>query len=75
MIREILGNGVPISWRTVSQFPVSTGKVLCNLEKSEIVQRFPFGAFAGIVASLVPRFRTRPMTLRYKNSEPSGIAT
>ena len=75
MIREILGNGVPISWRTVSQFPVSTGKVIFNLEKSDIVQRFPFGAFAGIVASLVPRFRTRPMTLRYKTSEPSGIAT
>ncbi len=75
MIRDILGNGVPISWRTVSQFPMSTGKVICNLEKSDIVQRFPFGAFAGIVASLVPRFRTRPMTLRYKTSEPSGIAT
>jgi len=75
IIREILGNGVPISWRTVSQFPVSSGKVICSLEKSEIVQRFPFGTFAGIVASLVPRFRTRPMTLRHKRNQPSGVAT
>ncbi len=71
MIREILGETVPISWRTVSQFPVSSGKIICNLEKSEIVQRFPFGSFAGMVVSLVPRFRTRPMTLRHHRSQSS----
>jgi len=71
IIREILSDGVPISWRTVSQFPVSSGKVIGNLERSEIVQRFPFGTFAGMVVALVPRFRTRPMTLRHKTSQPS----
>lgn len=66
MIRRILGNHVPISWRTVSQLPISSGKMAESLEYSKIVQRFPFGAFAGIVATPVPRFRTKPMTLRYK---------
>ena len=75
MLRELLGEAVPITWRTVSQFPSSSGKIICNLEKSEIVQRFPFGAFAGMVVSLVPRFRTRPMTLRHERSRSTSIAT
>jgi len=74
IIREILGETVPISWRTVSQFPMSSGKIIGDLEKSEIVQRFPFGTFAGIVASLVPRFRTRPMTLRHKRNQSTSVA-
>jgi ubiquinone/menaquinone biosynthesis C-methylase UbiE len=65
IMRSILGPHNPVSWRTVSQFPETTGKMMVGLENSKIVQRFPFGAFAGIVATLVPRFRARPMTLRY----------
>jgi hypothetical protein len=30
------------------------------------VQRCPFGTFAGMVITLVPRFRTRPLALRYQ---------
>jgi ubiquinone/menaquinone biosynthesis C-methylase UbiE len=73
MIRDILGQEVPISWRTVSQFPVSRKEMICNLEKSKLIQRFPFGTFAGMVVSLVPRFRTRPMTLRHKQQQPTGV--
>ncbi|MEJ2097718.1 MAG: methyltransferase domain-containing protein [Deltaproteobacteria bacterium] len=65
IMRSLLGPHNPVSWRTVSQFPETTGKMMVGLENSKIVQRFPFGAFAGIVATLVPRFRARPMTLRY----------
>ena len=75
MIRGILGETAPISWRTVSQFPASSGKIISNIEKSEIVQRFPFGTFVGLVASLVPRFRTRPMTLRHQRSQSTSIVT
>lgn len=65
MIHTLLGDP-PISWRTVCQLPGSPGKLFFQLEMSKIVQRCPFGAFAGMVVSLVPRFRTRPLTLRYR---------
>ncbi|MGD8251848.1 MAG: class I SAM-dependent methyltransferase [Desulfobacterales bacterium] len=64
MIYDILGDA-PVSWRTVCQLP-GPGKLLFRLENSKLVQRCPFGAFAGMVVSLVPRFRTRPLTLRYR---------
>ena len=72
IMRDMLGTHVPISWRTVVQFPGTSGKVIVGLENSKIIQRFPFGAFAGIVATLVPRFRTKPMTLRYTPKRTTG---
>ncbi len=64
-IRDILGD-VPMAWRTVGQFPTPSAKLTNKLEKSKLIQRFPFGTFVGIVITLVPRFRTRPMTLKYR---------
>jgi ubiquinone/menaquinone biosynthesis C-methylase UbiE len=71
MIRAIMGP-VPVSWRTVCQLPTNAGKFASNLEQSKIIQRCPFGAFAGMVVTLVPRFRTRPLTVRYQAKGPSG---
>jgi len=65
LIRSILGD-VPVSWRTVSQFPLVTSKFTLWIEKSNIVQKCPFGSFVGIVVTLVPRFRTRPLELKYR---------
>ncbi len=65
IIRTILGQ-VPVSWRTVCQLPAGSGKIAHNIEKSRFIQRFPFGAFAGIVVTLVPRFRTRPLAMRHQ---------
>lgn len=56
----------PMSWRTVCQLPSSPNRLLSRMERSRLVQRCPFGTFAGVVVSLVPRFRTRPLTLRYQ---------
>jgi SAM-dependent methyltransferase len=56
----------PMSWRTVCQLPATPNGLLSRLERSRIIQRCPFGTFAGVVVSLVPRFRTRPLTLRYE---------
>jgi len=72
MVRELMGP-VPISWRTVCQFPNVSGKFFINFEKSHLVQRCPFGTFAGIVVTLVPRFRTRPLALRYHPKHRAGI--
>ena len=56
----------PMSWRTVCQLPAAPNGLFSRLERSRLVQRCPFGTFAGVVVSLVPRFRTRPLTLRYQ---------
>lgn len=71
MIRDIMGP-VPVAWRTVCQLPTSSGKFVYNLEQSKIIQRCPFGAFAGMIVTLVPRLRTRPLTMRYQAKGPSG---
>ena len=73
-VRRILGS-TPISWRTVCQLPSQSGKIATGLEQSKIIQRCPFGAFAGMVVTLVPRFRTRPLTIRYDARDTSGAAT
>jgi SAM-dependent methyltransferase len=64
IMRSVAGS-VPISWRTVCQLPQAPGKMFHGIEHSELVQRCPFGTFAGLVATLVPRFRTRPLAIRY----------
>ena len=74
MIRSLVGN-LPISWRTVCQLPTNSGKFVYSLEQSKIIQRCPFGAFAGVVVTLVPRFRTRPLTVKYGVKDPSEAAT
>ena len=74
MIRRIIGE-VPVSWRTVCQLPANSGKFVHNLEQSKIVQRCPFGAFAGMVVILVPRIRLRPLTMRYKPKDAPEAAT
>ncbi len=62
IIRAILGD-VPISWRTVYQFLSASGEITSSIERSSLVQRCPFGAFAGIVFAPVPRYTTRPLSI------------
>jgi SAM-dependent methyltransferase len=76
-IRRILGDS-PICWRTVCQLPPQpgkTGKIATSLEQSKILQRCPFGAFAGMVVTLIPKLRTRPLTMRYEARNTSGAVT
>ncbi|MGD9189858.1 MAG: class I SAM-dependent methyltransferase, partial [Desulfobacteraceae bacterium] len=64
MVRNLVGP-VPVEWRTVLQLPNASGNLVQTIEQSGFVQRSPFGAFAGMVVTLVPRFRTRPLAMRY----------
>jgi SAM-dependent methyltransferase len=64
MVRSLLGD-VPISWRTVCQLTAVPGKITNRIERSHLMQRCPFGAFAGMVVTLVPRFRTSPLAITY----------
>ena len=70
-VRTLLGD-VPVTWRTVCQFPSPQGKITSKIERSSLVQRCPFGAFAGMVVTLVPRFRTTPLTVPYKPKQTGG---
>jgi SAM-dependent methyltransferase len=74
LVRSTLGN-VPISWRTVCQLSSGNGKFANRLEKSKLIQRFPFGAFVGVVIALVPRFRTRPLTIKYQSNSTANPLT
>jgi ubiquinone/menaquinone biosynthesis C-methylase UbiE len=71
MIRQITGE-VPLSWRTVNQFPAVCRPFTQGLESSRFVQRCPFGAFVGMVITLIPRFRTRPLAMRYRPKHTTG---
>jgi len=73
MLYDLVGP-VPISWRTVCQLPLPSGKFAHSFEQP-ILQRCPFGAFAGMVVVLVPRVRTRPLTVRYQPSQrPEAVS-
>jgi ubiquinone/menaquinone biosynthesis C-methylase UbiE len=71
VLRRLLGN-VPIESRTICHFPVSLMRLFYRMEQSRLLQSCPFGAYAGIVAVLVPRFKTRPLTLEYRPKRTAG---
>jgi ubiquinone/menaquinone biosynthesis C-methylase UbiE len=66
LIRSIAGQ-VPLTWRTVNQFPTGCGRFVQNFEQSRFIQRCPFGTFVGMVITLVPVFRTRPLAVRHQD--------
>lgn len=71
IIRSLLGD-VPISWRTVCQLPLAPEMIANRIEQFTMLQKFPFGTFAGIVVTLIPRFRTRPLTVTYESKQTTG---
>jgi len=70
-IRQIMGD-VPVQWKTVCHVSFGDGKMARKIESAELIRRFPFGAFAGVSALLVPRFRTRPLALKYAPPKQAG---
>ena len=66
---------VPVSWRTLAQLPSPSARMLQVFAQSQLVQRSPFGAFAGLVVTLVPRFRTRPLAIRYRPKRSTAVST
>jgi SAM-dependent methyltransferase len=74
LARELMGK-VPVCWRTVCQLPGPWASWMKQIEGSGLVQRFPFGTFAGIVVTLVPKFRTRPLAIRYQPKKVGHVVT
>jgi SAM-dependent methyltransferase len=74
IIRTVLGD-VPVAWRTVCIVPGLSGKIAHRIPRFNLVQKCPFGAFAGILIVPVPRFRTRPLTITYPAQRSTGPVT
>ncbi|MBF0224601.1 MAG: methyltransferase domain-containing protein [Desulfobacterales bacterium] len=72
IIKKCLGD-VPIVWRALSYHPTSAKKLEKIEALNNLSQRLPFGAFIGIVISLVPRFRTRPLIIKYEPQQTSEV--
>jgi len=70
--RALIGD-VPIYWRTVCQLPGRTNQCIYRIETSNVVQKTPFGAFAGIMALPVPRFRASPLTLNVYSNQAKPV--
>lgn len=73
IIRSLLGD-VPIYWRTVSRFS-SSNKIFNMIDQFGMLQRSPFGTFTGMVVIPVPRFKTRPLTLKYAPKQAADAIT
>ena len=71
LLHRLLGN-VPIESRSVCHFPVSLMWLFYRKKQSRFLQSFPFGAYAGIVAVLVPRFNTGPLALEFGPKRTAG---
>lgn len=72
IIKELLGD-VPISWKTVCQLPSANGKFSQRVERSKIVQACPFGEYTGIVVTLIPKYKTKTIPLKYKAKPTRGV--
>ncbi|RJP84502.1 MAG: class I SAM-dependent methyltransferase [Desulfobacteraceae bacterium] len=66
---SLLGNA-PVSWQTTCHFPGWNNQWIDRLEAPKFVKKSPFGAFAGILALPVPRFRTQPLELKVPAAKP-----
>ena len=66
---SLLGDA-PVSWQTTGHFPGWKNQWIERLETSKLIRKSPFGAFAGIMAQPVPRFRTLPLELKTPAAKP-----
>lgn len=74
MVRRAVGQ-VPVTWKTICQLQWTPGRYGSWVERIALLQKCPFGAFSGMVVTPVPRFRTRPLEMRYRPEESSGALT
>jgi SAM-dependent methyltransferase len=76
IVRDILGN-VPVVWRTVCQLPIAHGRTARHLERferSELVQRCPFGEYTGMLVTPAPRYIAKPLSqlVTARNTAPES---
>ncbi|MBU1344770.1 MAG: methyltransferase domain-containing protein [Proteobacteria bacterium] len=74
ILSAILGN-VPVKWKTTLQFPFACGRMALFIENNKLVQKSFFGTLIGMKIKPVPKFRTRPLTLKIKKPKAYNPAT
>jgi len=72
MIKKMLGN-VPVFGRSVYMISPSKNAFAIAAENSRVVQRFPLGIFIGLRVFLVPKFRTKPLSLRVNGRRSPAV--
>jgi ubiquinone/menaquinone biosynthesis C-methylase UbiE len=72
-VEQTLGKS-PLRWGTVFHLPVSLRKYTHRLEQWPFLWKCPFGCFIGMVATLVPRYRTQNIPIEYVG-QPKGAIT
>jgi ubiquinone/menaquinone biosynthesis C-methylase UbiE len=72
-VREILGK-TPMKRGTVHQLPVSWKKYSQHIERFWLAEKCPFGAFIGMAVTLVPRYRTQNVPIKYVG-KPKGAVS
>jgi ubiquinone/menaquinone biosynthesis C-methylase UbiE len=63
-VREILGK-VPLKWGTVHHLPAGLRAYTQSVERYSLVQKSPFGTFIGMAVTLVPRYQTKNIPIKY----------
>lgn len=72
MIKKILGN-VPVFGRSLYMISPTRNAFAIAAENSRIAQRFPLGVFIGLRVFIVPKFRTKPLTLRVNGGRSPAV--
>lgn len=67
IIKDLLGD-VPVKWRTLSTLDFSNSTFMKNLGYTDLIQKTPFGNFAGICVHLTPKFRLTPLKLEFNKT-------
>ncbi len=67
IVAAILGD-VPVSWRTILHFPWASGRISSSFERLYLMQKIPFGTMIGMKITPVPKFKTRPLSLKIKKN-------
>ncbi len=62
---NILGD-VPVQWKTTLQFPFSCNRVCNWIERRPLIEKSPFGTIIGMGITPIPKFTTRPLSLKIK---------
>ncbi len=67
IVNNMLGD-VPVSWKTLSYTPGRGQEDISVSERFPFLYKYPFGAFLMVAILMVPKFRARPLSLKYASA-------
>lgn len=73
LIRSVLGP-VPVTWRAVNLIALAHGGLITRIEQNTLMGKLPFGSYIGMVVSLVPTYRMRPLPLSIVKKPKTNMA-